>query len=174
MNVVLVVFIAFLVFAIVGVLRLWLFVRNTHISVRRSGEADALHIETPIGNLDLQPQDHLDPRLESFVVYPGAQFQVPDSPDYVARGDVQGKQSSSVTATYWTPDLSGKVLEFYRSALLGWSETREWLGGGMHAYEFADQGDAARSIRVRSAYGGTAIENTITHDSQDNDGKTVQ
>ena len=131
-------------------------------AARRTG--DALHVETPAGNLDLEPRDRLDPELASLVNYPGAQPQFAGSPEYVATAEREGQTSSNVTATYWTPDLSGKVLEYYRTALPHWQQKREWLGGAEHAWEFIDTNDpvGTRTIRVRAEFGGTTIENTVS------------
>ena len=164
---------AFLVIVGIGFLRLWIFLRRSHIRVRQGEKGTALHIETPAGKFDLEPRDGLDPQLASFVIYPGAQLQLSAAPEYVATAERRGGNSKSLAATCWTADLSGKVLEYYRTVLPHWRQTREWLGDAEHAWEFTDTSDpmGARTIRVRARYGGTEIENIVELDRVGNDGQ---
>lgn len=164
MHVFLVPLLVFLLLAGFGLVRLIVFARKFRISVRPGAEGSAVHIETPTGSLDLAPQPELDPRLTAFVLYPGAKPQIPGSPEYVASGGPHGHEMRAITATYWTPDASGSVLEFYRNMLPQWSQKLEGFGDGSpggHAWNFTNPAEPAHSIRIRSQYGGTTIENTI-------------
>lgn len=126
----------FLAIAGVGLIRLVIFARRFHINVRPGEEGAALHVETPFGNLDLEPRQRLDARFASFVFYPRAQPQMDGSPEYLASGGPAGHRWRSMTATYWTREGSGTVLDFYRNQLPRWTRTREWLGGAEHAWIF--------------------------------------
>lgn len=164
MHVFLLPLLVFVLIAGFGLVRFVVFARKFRLTVQPGTEGPALHIETSAGNLDLEPLQQLNPRLKSFVLYPGAQPRIPGSPEYLASGGPPGHEMRAMAATYWTPDASGKVLDFYRSQLPQWTAKLEAWGdvdGSGHAWNFTNPAEPACSIRVRSQYGGTTIENTI-------------
>lgn len=164
MHVLLLPLLVFVLLAGFGLVRFVIFVRKFRVTVQPGTEGPALHVETSAGNLDLEPLQQLDPRLKSFVLYPGAQPRIADSPEYLASGGRRGREMRAIAATYWTPDLSGKVLDFYRSQLPQWTSKLEPWGvadGAGHAWALTNPAEPACSIRIRSQYGGTTIENIL-------------
>lgn len=65
-------FAAFATAFVTGALTLWFVGRRTKISQIGTRSGKTLHVESPLGTLDVRPDARLDPRLAQIPVYPGA------------------------------------------------------------------------------------------------------
>ncbi len=57
---------------LVGAVALWILGKRSTISQTETKFGKTLHLETPVGTLDVRPQAKLDPRLAPIPIYPGA------------------------------------------------------------------------------------------------------
>jgi hypothetical protein len=76
-------FAAFIAAFFFGALALWLVARRTKISHTETAAGKALHVESPVGTLDMRPEAKLDARLALIPVYPGARPENPAAAESV-------------------------------------------------------------------------------------------
>ncbi|HET7891050.1 MAG TPA: hypothetical protein VFL34_05970, partial [Candidatus Sulfotelmatobacter sp.] len=118
-------FIPFAAFAgafFVGAVGLWFLAKRSKISQTETKFGKALHVETPVGTLDVRPEAKLDPRLAPIPIYPGAMPENPMAVESITDLKVGWKTAQDISATYWTPDGEKQVWDFYRQHLPDWPQ----------------------------------------------------
>jgi hypothetical protein len=100
---------------------------------RTSIRNDAVHIESALGTLDLQPNKQPDPELAAIPLYPGALRC--EATEYQIDVSLGKKRFHTVSASYWTPDPVAQVWEFYRRELPQWRDISDETPG----YELCDR-----------------------------------
>lgn len=118
-----VVFIPFAFFIgafLVGAAILWYLGKKAEISQVETAAGQAIHVDTPVGTLDVTPEAKLDPRLAAIPIYRGAMPENPVGPESVTELRLGWKTFKDISATYWTPDDEDQVWEFYRQQLPDW------------------------------------------------------
>src|SRR5690349_18514155 len=70
---------AFVIAFLIGAVALWAIAKSSTVSETQTKSGKALHVHTPIGTIDSEPQDKLDSRLAKLPVYPGAMRKDPAS-----------------------------------------------------------------------------------------------
>jgi hypothetical protein len=113
-------FAAFAVAFTFGALVLWWIAKRTRISQSDTASGKAVHVETPLGTLDMRPEAKLDPRLATIPIYPGAMPQNPLAAEEVSEIHFGWRTAQNISATYWTPDNEKQVWDFYRQQLPDW------------------------------------------------------
>jgi len=104
----------------VGAAALWFLAKRSKISQTETKFGTTLHVETPVGTLDMRPEAKLDPRLAPIPIYPGAMPQNPMAAESITDLRVGWKSAQDISATYWTPDSEKQVWDFYRQQLPEW------------------------------------------------------
>lgn len=149
---------AFLVAFLVGAIALWAIAKNSTITQTQTKAGKAIHVHTPIGTLDSEPQDKLDPRLEKLPVYPGAMREDPANAQTVTRMDLNHGVLQEVSSAYWTPDSVNEVWQFYRQQLPDWPQNLVECKGKELIHP---EQDGVRLIRVNRQNDRTVIETCI-------------
>jgi hypothetical protein len=103
-----------------GAVGLWYVAKRTRILQTETRSGKALHVESPLGTLDLRPEAKLDPRLAQIPLYPGAMPENPLAAESVSEIRIGSKTAQDISATYWTPDSETQVWDFYRQQLPDW------------------------------------------------------
>src|ERR1700739_3319930 len=107
----------FLGVCIVGFVAMWIFAKRIKVTTEATKAGQAVHMDTPLGTMDLRPEDALDPRLASITLYHGAMPTNPGVADEVSEWRFRSIDRRDVTAAYWTPDPPQMVEDFYREEL---------------------------------------------------------
>jgi hypothetical protein len=105
---------------LVGAVALWFLAKATKISEAETKFGKTLHVETPVGTLDVRPEAKLDSRLAAIPIYPGAVPENPMAAESITDLKVGRKTAQDVSATYWTPASQQQVWDFYRQQLPDW------------------------------------------------------
>lgn len=105
---------------LVGAVALWFLGKRSRISQTETRFGKALHMETPVGTLDVRPEAKLDPRLAPIPIYPGAMPENPLAAESITNLKVGWKTAQDISATYWTPDSEKQVWDFYKQQLPDW------------------------------------------------------
>src|SRR5437763_6806114 len=111
---------AFVIAFLVGAVALWAIAKSSTVTETQTKSGKALHVHTPIGTVDSEPQGTLDPRLGILPVYPGAMHEHPGSAQTVTQMDFNHGVLQDVSSNYWTPDSLDEVWQFYRRELPEW------------------------------------------------------
>ena len=106
-------FAAFATAFCVGALALWFIAKRTKIVQTETRYGKALHVESPVGTMDVHPEPKLDARLARIPVYPGAISENPSGAESVSEG---GRTLEEISSAYWTPDGEQVVWNYYRSS----------------------------------------------------------
>jgi hypothetical protein len=146
---------AFVIAFLVGAVALWAIAKNSSIRETQTESGKALHVHTPIGTLDSEPQGILDPRLAILPLYPGAMREDPASAQTVTRMDLNHGVLQEVSSNYWTPDSLDKVWQFYRCQLPDWPRN---LDDSMGKELIHPEQDGVRLIRITRQNDRTIIE----------------
>ena len=146
---------AFLIAFLVGAVALWAIAKNSTITETETKSGKAIHVHTPIGTLDSEPQEKLDPRLAKLPVYPGAMRKDPASAQTSTRVDLNHGVLQEVSSDYWTPDSVDQVWRFYRNELADWPQNLDEHTGKELIHPEAD---GVRLIRVTRHNDRTLIE----------------
>ncbi len=141
-----------------GAVGLWHVAKRTRISQTETQAGKALHVESPLGTLDVHPEPNLDPRLAKIPAYPGAMRLHPSSADEVTDLHYGHTTLEEVSATYWTPDAEKTVWDFYRRELPDWPRNLDESVGQELIHPAAD---GVRLIRVTGRKDRTIIETCI-------------
>jgi hypothetical protein len=145
---------AFLIAFLVGAVALWAIARSSAITQTQTKSGNAIHVHTPIGTLDSEPQDKLDPRLAKVPVYPGALREDPASAQTVTRMDLNHGVLEEVSSDYWTPDSADEVWQFYRRQFPDWPRNLDESVGKELIHS---EPDGVRLIRVTRQNDRTVI-----------------
>ena len=105
---------------LVGAVALWFVAKSSKISQTATKFGKTLHVETPVGTLDVRPEAKLDTRLASLPIYPRAMPANPMAIESITDLRVGWKTAQDISATYWTPDSEKQVWDFYRQQLPDW------------------------------------------------------
>jgi hypothetical protein len=146
---------AFVIVFIVGALALWAIAKSSTITKTQTKSGKAIHVHTPIGTLDSEPQGTLDPRLAILPVYPGAMREDPASAQTVTRMDLNQGVLQEISSDYWTPDSLDEVWQFYRRQLPEWPRN---LDESMGKELIHPEPDGVRLIRVTRTNDRTLIQ----------------
>lgn len=142
---------------LVGAVALWAIAKNSTITETQTKSGKAIHVHTPIGNIDSEPQgkDKLDPRLGKLPVYPGAMPGNPASVQTVTRVDFNHGVLQEISSDYWTSDSIDDVWQFYRRQLPEWPRNLDESRGRELIHP---EPDGVRLIRVTRRNDRTIIE----------------
>jgi len=138
-------FVAFALAFLVGVVFLLWFAKRLKITKTQTKAGQAMHFESPVGTLDMRPEEKLDARLASIPVYPGCLRETPLSADTVSELHYGHTTLQAVSAEYWTPDAEEIVWEFYRRELPDWPRNLDESTGKELIHREAD---GVRLLRV--------------------------
>src|SRR5689334_8570193 len=134
------------------------FVRKTRMTSEMTASGEALHLQTPLGTVDIRPESKLDARLASIPVYPGALPVQPAVADQVTEFHFRSHTTTDVSTSCWTPDPVKTVEDFYRRELPGW--TRNLIEhSGWELVEATR--NCVRMVRVFASQDRTIIEHSI-------------
>jgi len=150
----------FALFALTIAQVLMRFIRGIQANVSDGASGKTVHIQTPVGTVDLKPNTSLHPALASILVYPGAAPLESQPPEYEADIALLGREFQILVAGYWTATPEDVVWQFYRRELPGWQENNQ--GGARGRSLMRCEQDCERSVRVYSQNGRTQIENRVT------------
>ena len=146
---------AFVIAFLVGAVALWAIAKSSTITETQTKSGKAVHLHTPIGTLDSEPQGTLDPRLAILPVYPGAMREDPASLQTVTQMDLNQGVLQEVSSDYWTPDSVDEVWQFYRRKLPDWPQNLDDRRGKELIHP---EPDGVRLIRVTRQNDRTVIE----------------
>jgi hypothetical protein len=146
---------AFLVAFLVGAVALWAIAKNSTMRETQTKAGTAVHLHTPIGTLDSEPQDKVDPRLARLPLYPGAMRKDPATRQTVTRVDLNHGVLEEVSSDHWTPDTVDQVWQFYRAQLPDWPRN---LDESMGKELIHPEPDGVRLIRITRQNDRTLIE----------------
>jgi len=149
---------AFMTAFCAGGVALWYVAKRTKVSQTQTATGSMIHVESPIGTLEVHPEAKLDSRLVQIPLYPGAMSNHPASPEVVTELHLGAKHARDISASYWTPDPAKQVWEFYRSALPDW---RRNLSGARGQELIFHERDCVRLIRITTQGDRTVIETSI-------------
>lgn len=146
---------AFVIAFLVGAIALWAIAKNSTITATQTKAGKSLHVHTPIGTLDSEPQGKLDPRLAKLPVYPGAMREHPASAQVLTQMDFNHGVLQEVSSAYWTPDSADQVWQFYRHQLPDWPRNLAESSGKELIHP---ERDGVRLIRVIRRNDRTVID----------------
>ncbi len=128
------------------------------VKIKETPEGQEIHLQTPLGSLDVEPRSKPDPRLASMILYPGAIRADRRGAGYESDIHFGPKHFKQIGADYWTSDPLDIVWEFYRRELPGWSINLAHDIG----HELVERTtDCERFIRVYRKQDRTIIEHSI-------------
>jgi len=156
--VVLVPFAAFAAAFCFGAVGLWWAAKRTRISQTETRAGKALHVDSPLGTLDVRPEAKLDARLARIPLYPGAMPENPAGAESVSELHIGGRTLQEISANYWTPDSTQQVWDFYRQQLPDWPRNLDEARGKELILQ---QTDCVLLIRVTKQQDRTLIETCI-------------
>jgi hypothetical protein len=113
-------FAAFAAAFLFGAVALWFLGKRTKILQTETKSGKTVHVESPLGTLDVYPEAQLDSRLASIPPYPGAMPENAPAAQSVSDLRVGWKTAQDISATYWTTASEEQVWNFYRQQLPGW------------------------------------------------------
>ena len=146
---------AFVIAFLVGAVALWVIAKISTITQTQTKAGKAVHLHTPIGTIDSESEDKLDPRLAKLPVYPGAMRNDPVSAQTVTHMDFNNGALEEVSCDYWTSDPVDEVWQFYRRQLPDWSQNLDECGGKELIHP---EPNGVRLIRVTRQSDRTIIE----------------
>jgi hypothetical protein len=146
---------AFVLAFLVGAVVLWAIAKSSTLTQTQTKAGNALHVHTPIGTLDSEPQAQLDPRLAKLPIYPGAMRADPTAAETITRLDFNHGVLEEISSTYWTADSVNDVWQFYRSQLPTWPRNLDEAIGKELIHT---EPDGVRLIRVTRHGDRTVIE----------------
>jgi len=146
---------AFVVAFVVGAVALWAIAKSSTLTQTQTKAGKAFHLHTPIGTLDSEPQEQLDPRLAKFPVYPGAMREDPTTAETITQMDFNHGVLQEISSVYWTPDSVDEVWQFYRHQLPDWPRNLDESAG---KELIRPEPDGVRLIRVTRQSGRTVID----------------
>ncbi len=152
------VFIPFAAFGtafLVGAIGLWWVSKRTKISETTTSSGKGMHVDSPLGTLDVRPEAKLDPRLAQIPTYPGAMPESAGSAESVSELQLGHRTLQEISASYWTPDSVQQVWEFYRQQLPDWPRN---LVNAQGKELIHHQTDCVRLVRVSRQGDRTVID----------------
>lgn len=141
-----------------GAAVLWYVAKRSKFSQTRTSHGEVMHLESPIGTLDVHPETKLDARLAQIPLYLGAMSSHATSAEIVTEIHLDARSLQDISASYWTPDPADRVFEFYRRELPDWPRN---LNRATARELIHQDTDCVRLIRVTTQNGRTLIETSI-------------
>jgi hypothetical protein len=151
-------FAAFATAFVTGAIALWFLGKGTKMSQSETRSGKALHVESPLGSLDVRPEAKLDPRLAQIPNYPGAMPENAMSSESVSELRIGDRTLQEISAIYWTPDSVHQVWDFYRQHLPDWPRHLAEAQGKELIHQEAD---CVRLIRISTRGYRTLIETCL-------------
>lgn len=151
-------FAAFAAAFCLGAVALWFIGKRTKISQTETRYGKALHVESPIGTLDVHPESKLDARLAQIPIYPGAMPENPLGAESVSQIQFGNESLQEISACYWTPDNADQVWDFYRQQLPDWPRNLDESQGKELIHH---EQDCVRLVRIMRRGDRTVIETCI-------------
>lgn len=128
------------------------------VKITETTVGQEIHLQTPVGSLDVEPRSKSDPRLASMMQYPGAIPADRRAAEYESDIQFGPKHFKQIGADYWTSDPVDIVWAFYRRELPNWSVNLDRHMG----HELVEQtAGCKRMIRVYRKQDRTTIEHSI-------------
>jgi hypothetical protein len=155
---VLVPFAAFATAFLVGAIGLWLVGKRTKISETMTKSGKAVHVDSPLGTIDVRPEAMLDPRLAEIPLYPGAMPENPGSAESISEVHIWNRTMEEISTSYWTPHSVQQVWEFYRQQLPDWLRNLDQAQG---KELIRHETNCVRLVRVSRRGDRTVIETCI-------------
>jgi hypothetical protein len=152
-------FIAIVVFVIAG--RLLSLLRGAQFSITDSASGKTVHLESPLGGLDLKPHPDMDPALAAIPVFSGATRST--SPAYEADIHFRRQSNRYIALNYSAAAVPAVVFDFYRNALPDWQEDRQRQSGHRLSHAIPG-GEVAVEILGRGAH--TWIRHAVAYHEQ--------
>jgi hypothetical protein len=146
---------AFVMAFLVGAVALWAIAKSSTVTETQTKYGKALHVHTPLGTVDSEPQVKLDPRLAKLPVYPGAMRKEAATAQTVTRMDFNHGVLQEFSSDYWTPDPVDEVWQFYRRELPDWPRNLDESQGKELIHP---EPDGVRLIRLTRQTDRTLIE----------------
>ena len=134
------------------------FVRSMRVNITDAMSGKAVHVQTPLGGFDLNPQHKLAPELARMLVYPGAVPHTSQPAEYEAEGNLLGREFHVLVASYQTVTPLDIVWEFYHRELVGWKENQR---GSVRSLVH-ESAEGTQTIRVSQQGSNTLIETRIS------------
>ena len=154
-------FLVFLVLFLAAAFRALRFLSKIRATVSNGQLGKEIHLETPMGAIDLKPQPGTDADLASILKYPGATpVRELTSTAYEADIHLEGHEGRYISETFRTDDAAGIVLDFYLRELPNWQQDRFYQHGYRLIHE--DPG-CQRAITIHRFGGHTRIEYAVVH-----------
>jgi hypothetical protein len=147
-----------LLFAVVAVAIFGIVIANTiKVQHRETSKGETVRIQTPLGEMNIDARDGLNPETIGVPVYPGAQ-RVKDHRggvtfDFSGEDGIR-KNFSVVAASYSTNDSVEKVREFYSTHLPNWTVSQRH---GNDLQFRLSEGGYKRIIGINERWGQTHI-----------------
>ena len=142
-----------------GAVALWLIAKRTKFSQTETKAGKALHVESPVGTLDVRPEAKLDARLAQIPVYPGALPENQAAAESVTEIHIGGRTVRDISASYWTPQSAEEVWDFYRQQLPDWPQNLDDTRGGKELMRH--ETDYVLLLRVSRRSGRTVIDTSV-------------
>jgi hypothetical protein len=158
-------FAVFLIFLLILAFRVLRFLTKVRATFSDGQLGKEIHLETPVGAIDIKPQQGADPDLASIPKYPGA-TPAHDlvSPRYEADLNVPGHSGRYASESFRTDDQVETVLGFYRRELPDWQQDRFYQHGYRLIHENAG---CQHAITIQHFGGRTTIEHAVVHPKQE-------
>jgi hypothetical protein len=113
-----------------GAVALWHLAKRTKFSQTETALGKTLHVESPVGTIDIHPEAKLDARLAQIPVYPGALPEGPLAAQSVTDLHIGSRVLRDISASYWTLQSAEEVWDFYRQQLPDWPQNLDETRGG--------------------------------------------
>jgi len=142
----------------VGALALRHIAKGLKVSQTETRFGRALHVDSPLGTIDVHPEGKLDPRLAVIPLYPGAMPENAKAAESVTELHYGSRILQEISASYWTSDNVKQVWKFYRQMLPDWSRN---LADARGKELIRDEKDCVLLIRITSQRDRTVIETSV-------------
>jgi hypothetical protein len=138
---------------------LWHLAKRIKFSQTETEFGKALHVESPVGTLDMHPEAKVDARLAPIPVYPGALPENPDAAESVIELDIGSTTLKEISASYWTVQSAERVWDFYRQQLPDWQENHHQVRSGRELIR--QETDYVLLVRVSRRDDLTVIDTSV-------------
>jgi hypothetical protein len=133
----------------------YLFIRQIHVKETGAGDHKTVSVETPFGNMAVEPRKDLDPSRVGIPVYPGATRGTDHGGAQVQfdAGDFH-KEFEVAAAVYYSDDPAEKVRQYYDQKFPDWKHPLDDKEGW---HIETHESNRVRSISVKAVDGRTRI-----------------
>src|SRR3974390_3011572 len=116
-------FACFFLACAVGVVGIGRVLRKARVTRVQGPAGEGFRVETPFGEVEMEPGADLDPILAQIPIYPDA-TRADGVPEAVTKFELHGSTLTYVSTHYRTRDDLQKVWGFYRHFLSNWEEAK--------------------------------------------------